>query len=112
MATRSMSCTSSVLTRAPESPRWSSRTKRFRRIRASSPAAGRTSCGSRNSRARSPRRAAGSEHDLLVVARTEALIADLGLDEGLRRASAYTEAGADMVLVHSKQKTPDEIVAF
>jgi phosphonopyruvate hydrolase len=57
-------------------------------------------------------RAAGSEHDLLVVARTEALIADLGLDEGLRRASAYTEAGADMVLVHSKQKTPDEIVAF
>ena len=47
-----------------------------------------------------------------MIARTEALIADLGLDEGLRRASAYTEAGADMVLVHSKQKTPDEIVAF
>src|SRR5215813_959917 len=31
-------------------------------------------------------RAAGSEHDLLVVARTEALIADLGLDEALKRA--------------------------
>ena len=57
-------------------------------------------------------RAAGSERDLLVVARTEALIADLGLDEALMRAQAYAEAGADMILVHSKQKTPDEIVAF
>ena len=57
-------------------------------------------------------RAAVSEHDLLLVARTEALIADFGLDEALRRAHAYGEAGADMILVHSKQKTPDEIVAF
>ena len=57
-------------------------------------------------------RAAGSERDLLVVARTEALIADFGLDEALMRAQAYAEAGADMILVHSKQKTPDEIVAF
>jgi len=57
-------------------------------------------------------RAAGSERDLLVVARTEALIADLGLDEALMRAQAYAEAGANMILVHSKQKTPDEIVAF
>jgi phosphoenolpyruvate phosphomutase len=57
-------------------------------------------------------RAAGGELDLLLVARTEALIADLGLDEALRRAHAYGEAGADMILIHSKQKTPDEIVAF
>jgi phosphoenolpyruvate phosphomutase len=49
---------------------------------------------------------------VLVVARTEALIADLGLDEALKRADAYADAGADMILVHSKQKTPDEIVAF
>jgi phosphoenolpyruvate phosphomutase len=55
---------------------------------------------------------AGTQRDLLVVARTEALIADLGIDEALRRASAYTEAGADMILLHSKQKTPAEIVAF
>src|SRR5215467_1947457 len=53
-----------------------------------------------------------SAHDVLVVARTEALIADLGLDEALKRADAYADAGADMILVHSKQKTPDEIVAF
>jgi phosphonopyruvate hydrolase len=49
---------------------------------------------------------------MLVVARTEALIAVLGQDEALRRGAAYAEAGADAVLIHSKQKTPDEILAF
>lgn len=49
---------------------------------------------------------------MLVIARTEALIAGLGQDEALRRAAAYAEAGADAVLIHSKQKTPDEIIAF
>jgi phosphonopyruvate hydrolase len=57
-------------------------------------------------------RAAGAGGDLLVIARTEALIADLGLDDALMRGAAYAEAGADLVLIHSKQKTPDEIVAF
>src|SRR5260370_1365889 len=57
-------------------------------------------------------RAAGAGHDLLVIARTEALIADLGIEEALRRGAAYAEAGADLLLIHSKQKTPDEIVAF
>ena len=50
--------------------------------------------------------------DLLVVARTEALIAGLGQEEALMRARAYARAGADAILIHSKQKTPDEIVAF
>jgi phosphoenolpyruvate phosphomutase len=57
-------------------------------------------------------REAGKSHDLVVIARTEALIADLGLDEALKRGAAYAEAGADLLLVHSKKKTPDEIVAF
>ena len=35
-----------------------------------------------------------------------------GQDEALRRGAAYAEAGADAVLIHSKQDTPDEIVAF
>jgi phosphonopyruvate hydrolase len=48
----------------------------------------------------------------LVIARTEALIAGAGQQEALRRGEAYAEAGADAVLIHSKQKTPDEIVAF
>jgi phosphoenolpyruvate phosphomutase len=50
--------------------------------------------------------------DFLVIARTEALIAGLGEAETLRRAAAYEAAGADMVLVHSKQKTPAEIESF
>jgi phosphonopyruvate hydrolase len=49
---------------------------------------------------------------VLVVARTEALIAGLGQEEALRRGVAYAEAGADAVLIHSKQKTPDEILSF
>ena len=49
---------------------------------------------------------------VLVVARTEALIAGLGEAEALHRGAAYAEAGADAVLIHSKQKTPDEILSF
>ena len=49
---------------------------------------------------------------VLVIARTEALIAGLGQDDALRRGEAYAEAGADGVLIHSKQKTPDEVLAF
>ena len=48
----------------------------------------------------------------LVIARTEALIAGLGEAEALARGQAYAEAGADAVLIHSKQKTPDEILSF
>ena len=48
--------------------------------------------------------------ELVVIARTESLIAGLGFDEALRRAEAYEKAGADLILFHSKSKTPDEIV--
>lgn len=48
----------------------------------------------------------------LVIARDEALIAGLGQDEALKRAAAYEEAGADMILIHSKRKTPDEVESF
>jgi phosphonopyruvate hydrolase len=49
---------------------------------------------------------------MLTIARTEALIAGLGEEEALRRGAAYAEAGADAVLIHSKQKTPEEILSF
>ena len=49
---------------------------------------------------------------MLVIARTEALIAGLGQDEALSRGLAYEKAGADAILIHSKQKTPDEILSF
>lgn len=57
-------------------------------------------------------RAAKERGSMLVIARTEALIAGLGQEEALERASAYAEAGADAILVHSKQKTPDEVLSF
>lgn len=50
--------------------------------------------------------------DFLVIARTEALIAGRGEAEALSRAGAYEAAGADLILVHSKQKTPAEIESF
>lgn len=53
-----------------------------------------------------------SSPDFLVIARTEALIAGLGEAEALKRAAAYDAAGADMILIHSKQKTPDEVESF
>lgn len=50
--------------------------------------------------------------DFLVIARTEALIAEWPLDEALRRAQAYSAAGADAILVHSKAPTAVEVTAF
>jgi phosphonopyruvate hydrolase len=54
-------------------------------------------------------RSAQKHGEMVVIARTEALIAGLGVDEALRRAEAYEQAGADLILFHSKSKTPDEI---
>ena len=53
-----------------------------------------------------------SDSDFCVVARVEALIAGWGLDEALRRAEAYSDAGADAILIHSKKDTAEEILAF
>jgi phosphoenolpyruvate phosphomutase len=50
--------------------------------------------------------------DFVVIARTEALIAGWGMEEALLRGRAYADAGADMVLIHSKSKTPDEVLNF
>lgn len=56
--------------------------------------------------------AARSSKAFLIIARTEALIAGLGVEEARTRARAYCDAGADLVFVHSKQRTPAEIEAF
>ncbi len=53
-----------------------------------------------------------TDPDFVLVARVEALISGWGLDEALKRAHAYEEAGADAVLIHSKQSTANEIMAF
>jgi phosphoenolpyruvate phosphomutase len=50
--------------------------------------------------------------DFVVIARVEALIAGWGMKEALRRAHAYAEAGADMILMHSKSRTAAEVIEF
>ncbi len=55
---------------------------------------------------------ARNDQNFLIIARVEALISGAGMDEALKRATAYESAGADAILIHSKQKTPDEIFEF
>ena len=55
---------------------------------------------------------AKNNNDFLIIARIEALISGLGVKEALKRADAYEAAGADAILIHSKQKTPEEIFEF
>ncbi len=52
------------------------------------------------------------DDDFSIIARIEALISGWGMDEALRRAEAYHEAGADGILIHSKMASPDEILTF
>jgi phosphoenolpyruvate phosphomutase len=53
-----------------------------------------------------------TDPDFCIVARTEALISGHSMDEALRRAEAYHEAGADAILVHSKRGDAAEITGF
>ena len=53
-----------------------------------------------------------SDQDFMIIARTEALIAGLGVEEAIKRANAYEIAGADAILIHSKNNTPHEIFEF
>ena len=50
--------------------------------------------------------------NFMIIARIEALIAGHGIEEALKRATAYEIAGADAILIHSKQNTPDEVFEF
>ena len=50
--------------------------------------------------------------NFMVIARTEALIAELGMNEAVKRANAYEKAGADAILIHSKQNTANEVIEF
>jgi len=53
-----------------------------------------------------------SDPDFCIVARVEAFIAGWDVDEALRRARAYRDAGADAILIHSKLSRPDQVLAF
>ena len=51
-------------------------------------------------------------NDFLVIARIESFILGKGLNNALKRAEIYSKAGADAILIHSKEKTPKEIFSF
>ena len=48
----------------------------------------------------------------MVIARIESFIVGKGLKDALKRAEIYSQAGADAILIHSKEKTSKEIFAF
>ena len=48
----------------------------------------------------------------MIIARIESLILKKGLEDALKRAKAYIEAGADGIMIHSKEKDPKEILDF
>ncbi len=50
--------------------------------------------------------------DFLIVARVESFILGKGLDDALKRANNYSKAGADAILIHSKENTPKQIFSF
>ena len=50
--------------------------------------------------------------NFMIIGRTEALISGLGMKEAVKRANAYEKAGADAILIHSKQDSPEEIFEF
>jgi len=50
--------------------------------------------------------------DFMIIARIESLILEAGMEDALKRASAYIEAGADAIMIHSRQKSPSEIFEF
>ena len=50
--------------------------------------------------------------DFMIIARIESLILNQGMEDALKRAKAYLKAGADGILIHSKMKSPEEIIAF
>ena len=50
--------------------------------------------------------------DFMIIARLESLIAGKSVDDALFRAQIYLEAGADGVMIHSKEKDPSQIMEF
>jgi len=50
--------------------------------------------------------------DFMIIARVESLILKQGQEDALKRAFAYVNAGADAIMIHSKEKSPDEIISF
>ena len=50
--------------------------------------------------------------DFVIIARIESFILGDTLEDALERANAYVDAGADGVMIHSKDKSGDDIKSF
>ena len=50
--------------------------------------------------------------DFMICARIESLILEKGMEDALERAKAFTAAGADAIMIHSRKKDPAEICEF
>ncbi|WP_415648888.1 phosphoenolpyruvate mutase [Stackebrandtia soli] len=50
--------------------------------------------------------------DFMIIARIESLILEKGMDDAVTRAKAYIEGGADGIMIHSRNKSPDEVYEF
>lgn len=50
--------------------------------------------------------------DFMICARIESLILEQGMEDALERAFAFTAAGADAIMIHSRKKDPSEICEF
>lgn len=57
-------------------------------------------------------KAAQKTEDFMIVARIESLILEKGMEDALKRAVAFTRAGADGIMIHSRKKEPQEIFEF
>ena len=57
-------------------------------------------------------KSAQKSQDFMICARIESLILERGMNDALTRAFAFVEAGADAIMIHSRQKNPDEIFEF
>ena len=50
--------------------------------------------------------------EFMICARIESLILEQGMEDALERAFAFSEAGADAIMIHSRKKDPAEIFEF
>ena len=50
--------------------------------------------------------------DFMIIARIESLILKAGMSDAIKRAKAYIKTGVDGIMIHSKEKDPDEVLEF
>ncbi|MDA8751639.1 phosphoenolpyruvate mutase [Planktomarina temperata] len=57
-------------------------------------------------------KAAQISTDFMIIARIESLILEKGMEDARARGRTYVNAGADGIMIHSRQKSPAEVLEF